>query len=362
MVPKCGELLLKLEISLGNVRFNMKKALSFDDVLCIPKYSEVKSRKDVSLSVKWEDLEFPSMILAANMPTVVDLQSAIEMSKYGVTPVLHREQGGLDVCQQIALFKKESPNAKIAASIGINKEEYSNISDYFSYGADFVVLDVAHANHKMVYDFVKCIFEQFPNRKFVIGNFATAPTELLKAVGNHKNFAWKIGVGSGANCSTRIKTGHGIPTLSSLMWIRHEYPNLFLIADGGMKHPGDICKALAAGADMVMLGSMLAATKQSPGPTIRANDGLLYKVHAGNASYSTKYNSGRDTKYIEGIESLIRVKGDMKDVISDIFDGVQSGFSYSGATNVSEFKKNAELVEVTHFGYVEGTPHILNKS
>ena len=163
-------------------------------------------------------------------------------------------------------------------------------------------------------------------------------------------------------CSTRIKTGHGIPTLSSLMWIRHEYPNLFLIADGGMKHPGDICKALAAGADMVMLGSMLAATKQSPGPTIRANDGLLYKVHAGNASYSTKYNSGRDTKYIEGVESLIRVKGDMKDVISDIFDGVQSGFSYSGATNVSEFKKNAELVEVTHFGYIEGTPHILNKS
>lgn len=339
----------------------MRKALSFDDVLCVPGFSSVKSRNDVDISVAWNDLKFDSPVFCANMPTVVDLRAAIEMSKHGVTPVFHREQEPLEICQTIALFKKERPNSIVGASFGANREEVENIQDYFEYGADFLVLDVAHANSAIVLEFVSVLYKKFPNKKFIIGNFATLPHHLGDHLLCHENFAWKIGIGSGANCTTRVKTGHGLPTLDSIIQWREKNPSLFLIADGGMKNPGDVCKSMAAGANMVMLGSMLSGTKQSPGPTIKGNDGQLYKVHAGNASYMTKLNAGRETKYVEGVESLVPLKGDMKDVISDIFDGIRSGFSYSGARTVNEFREKAVLVEITPLGHSESKPHIFSK-
>lgn len=345
-------------------KFNveMPTALAFDDVLCVPKFSSIESRDDVTLKQNWAGIDFPSFVLCANMPTIVDFNSAKAMIECGIVPVFDRERDVMEICKDVQSLRRIT-DMPIGVSVGVKQKEVSNILEYMECGATFVVLDVAHANSPAVADQIKRMLEINDSLPLIVGNFAAFPNVDNFGFALHKkNIAWKIGVGSGANCTTRIKTGHGLPTLHSiLMWRQAKmFPDTFIIADGGMKNPGDICKAIAAGADMVMLGSMLAGAKESPGPTIKGNDGKIYKVHAGNASFSVKKNAGRETKYIEGVESLVEVKGTMEKISKDIFDGVKSGFSYSGAKNISEFKNNSTLIKVTASGHAESKPHIFS--
>lgn len=342
----------------------MKEALGFDDVLCVPKYSEVTSRKNVDISVSWGKLKFPSVCMAANMPTVIDLASACEMLWSNIVPVFHRMESSAETAEKIIDLKNDfySP---IGASIGVKEGWKSSSKELIEAGADFIVLDVAHGNQKRVAEVAKAFVKEFSEVNLIVGNFATYPEiSVFEDLLENPLVGWKIGVGSGAACSTRIKTGHGLPTLTSVyMFIEHakniNMPIPFLIADGGIKNPGDICKSLSVGANMVMLGSMLSATKQSPGQTIRGVDGKLYKMYAGNASRTIKSESGDITEFIEGVEALVPLKGDFRSVALSIFDGIRSGYSYSGAANTEEFRQKSSIVKISAASNKESYPHIL---
>jgi IMP dehydrogenase len=169
--------------------------------------------------------------------------------------------------------------------------------------------------------------------------------------------AFKASIGGGSLCTTRIMTGYGIPTLQAIWDINEAHGHaISIIGDGGIKNSGDIVKSLAAGADAVMLGNLLAGTDEAPGNIIKAKD-LLYKVYRGSASFGDKALRGEETRNVEGDEALVPYKGSVKRVIAGLLDGVRSGFSYGGAASIHELQAHAEFVEISAHGFQESLAH-----
>jgi IMP dehydrogenase len=251
-------------------------------------------------------------------------------------------------------------DSRIIPSIGVDKEP-----PQFAHHIDTVVIDVAHGHHQKVKWTIEHLNDYQPTLDIIAGNVATpeGAIDLIKWGAD----AIRVGVGGGSVCTTRMKTGVGVPMISCIQKISDyihspaykkkssgvNYESVQIIADGGMKCPGDICKALAAGADVVMLGSMLAGTDEAPGEIIEV-DGQKMKKYYGSASREQKGNSN----YVEGISELVPYKGSVVDILDDIKDGLQSSFSYVNASNLEEFHENAELIQVSQNGHKEGTAHI----
>jgi IMP dehydrogenase len=170
--------------------------------------------------------------------------------------------------------------------------------------------------------------------------------------------AMKVGIGGGSLCTTRIKTGFGMPTLQSVADVREVTGGSpALIADGGITSSGDIVKSLVAGANAVMLGSLLAGTEEAPGELIRGEHGILMKQYRGSASFSDKQKRGEATRNVEGESTLVPYRGKVADVIGDLLDGIRSGLSYGGASTIRELQDRVEFVEITSHGYRESLPH-----
>jgi IMP dehydrogenase len=200
----------------------------------------------------------------------------------------------------------------------------------------------------------------------IIGNIATADAAMNfgQQISNidHPRVALKVGVGGGSVCTTRIKTGFGLPTLQSVMDVYEALQSLdseiSIIADGGLKSSGDIVKALAAGADAVMLGSLLAGTKEAPGDVIKDDKtGLKYKVYRGAASYGAKESFTGATEYVEGAERLIDYKGAVQKTVLSLTDGIRSALTYCGVDNLTDLCDEAEFVRITEAGFKESMPH-----
>ena len=175
----------------------------------------------------------------------------------------------------------------------------------------------------------------------------------------------RVGIGGGSLCTTRVQTGHGIPNITSIInCVRAEERNIGIgaipvMADGGIRNSGDIAKALAVGAECVMLGSLLAGTKESPGNIVERLDGSLYKRYRGSASLETKSTHNQSTKHIEGESTTIPFKGSVSYIVEKLNDGLKSALSYSGCRTIKEFNKNATWVEITNSGMLESKPHLL---
>jgi IMP dehydrogenase len=201
----------------------------------------------------------------------------------------------------------------------------------------------------------------YPNLPILAGNIATGDGAL--ALVDWGADAVRVGIGGGSLCETRIRTGVGIPMVTCLMEVLEAVPDTPIIADGGMKNPGDMCKALAAGADAVMLGSVLAGSKESPGEVISVVTEwpyeTKYKRYRGSASAEAKAARGEPTDFVEGNGTLIPYKGKVKRILVDIENGMKSSFSYVGARTMDEFHRNAELVQITNAGVIEAKPHLL---
>lgn len=331
------------------------KALTFDDISLIPQYSEILSRHDVNLSCGTHfglDMSIP--ILSANMKTVTGTQMAKAMQDCGGLGVLHRFQGAL--LHEDLIKLNNDKTYRVAVSIGV--DNYKEVLPlYYEYQKNILCIDVAHGHHKKVLDTLKYIKDRYTDYFTIIAGNVCTPDAAID-LWNHGANLVKVGVGPGSHCTTRVVTGHGVPQVTAIQQIKGELEDrVGIIADGGIRNSGDIAKAIAVGADYVMIGRLLAGTAEAPSEAVMRPSGLK-KVYRGSASYEAQ-TQRRDKRTIiaEGVQSEIPYMGTVEQVLTKLANGLKSACSYSGAKNLEEFKNKATFVEVSGASYIEGTPH-----
>jgi IMP dehydrogenase len=339
----------------------IKRCLSYDDVLLIPKFSDIKSRSQVSLESNLDrNREFSLPIISSPMDTVTEADMAIAMSNAGGLGILHRYNSPRDQARMVWACR-ESGVKNIAAAIGISGDYLDRAEMLATHGASILCLDVAHGHHSMMKEAITQIKARFPRVHIMAGNVATK--EGFEDLASWGANSVRIGIGGGSICSTRIQTGHGVPTFQSILdcSVSSKSSDVKIIADGGIRNSGDIVKALAAGADFVMLGSMLAGTSQTPGPTLTSPQGKKYKTYRGMASKEAQHDwRGRHSSN-EGISATVPYRGSVTDIIGDLDNGIRSGFSYTGARTMSELHAKSEFVFQTVAGQLESSTHILGR-
>jgi len=346
-------------------------SLTYDDIQLVPRFSKVKSRQDISLRTKLSrnyDLLIP--IVASPMDTVCEVDMAVKMFRMGGVGCIHRfntpeEQAQMvkELCYRIfgengeghLLFDwAEEDKIPIMAAIGVSEDDKKRAKSLTECGANVILIDVAHGDHQNVIDMIKWCKENLNDKVDIIaGNIATAQAaERLIDAGAD---GLRVGIGGGSLCTTRIKTGFGVPNVTSLEDVL-KVSGVPVMADGGIRSSGDIAKALAIGADNVMLGSLLAGTDESPGKILETPNGL-YKRYRGSASLETKVTHNQQARNVEGESTTIPYKGGVKFIINGLLDGVKSALSYAGAENLSLY--SPEYVVVTNAGQNEAKPHLL---
>lgn len=342
---------------------NIIDGLSFDDVLLVPKYSEVMSRSNVKTSVKLPkgfSLEIP--LISANMSHVTGPRLAAEIAKLGGMGILHRfdtEQNLLNNYKSaVEILQYSNLSSNIGCSVGVKSSDYNLASLFIKNGCRIICVDVAHGHHKLAGDFLKNITPNYPDVLWIAGNVCTV--EGADYLYNCGADVMKCGIGSGSTCTTRIETGNGYPQLSALDNIcnaNYMFPAYYtssidrelpmFISDGGIRRAGDVCKALAF-ADLVMIGNMFAGTDESPGG-ITVVEGRQYKQYAGSSTHKKTH--------VEGVSGLVPYRGPLESVVDKIMQGVRSCCSYQGVDNLEDLKINPKFVRISNSGLVESHPH-----
>jgi len=338
----------------------MNEALSYDDVLLVPKYSDVQTRSQVSLKSKLgANLEFNTPIIASPMDTVSGYHMAKKLSQLGGVAIIHRYNSPDEQADIVRSIKRDGE--RVGAAVGSTGDYMERVTKLYNAGVDFVCIDVAHGHHKMVYDAIRNIRDHYgPAIHIMAGNVATQ--EGFDALQFWGADSIRVGIGGGSICSTRIQTGHGVPNLTAIMECAKAQTKATLIADGGIKNAGDIVKALAAGADFVMLGSLLAGTDEAPGDTVDSMlHGMKMKSYRGMASREAQEDWRGKSSAPEGIATMIPYKGPVEPIFNDLVGNIKSGLSYSGATTISGLQARSEFIRQTSAGQHESSTHILNR-
>lgn len=329
--------------------------LTFDDVLIIPKKSEVKSRRDPSLKsriTKNKFLETP--IISANMDTVTESKMAIAMHEMGGLGILHRFMNTEQQVAEVALVKAAGAQI-ISASIGVNGDYKERAEALVKAGVNLMTIDIAHGHSVLMMDTLKWLKDKFPGLEVIAGNLATpdAAVDLIEAGAD----AIKVGIGPGSMCTTRIITGAGVPQLTAIALCAEaaESYGVPVIADGGIRTSGDMVKAFAAGADVIMLGSMLSGTIETPGDIVNGK-----KQYRGMASKKAQISWRGDMPQgmaPEGESTFVTIKGHVSDVIHELTGGIRSGMSYVNATSILEVRQKASFMEMSPNGISESRAH-----
>ncbi|MBI3293799.1 MAG: guanosine monophosphate reductase [Deltaproteobacteria bacterium] len=334
------------------------KGLTFDDVLLVPGYNGIKSRQNVTTAVDLLGLKFEIPIMTSNMDTITEVEMANAITALGGMAILHRF---MTIEKNVDMFKRVKDQSRVAISIGLGKDGLERADALIHLGANIICVDVAHGHSKEVNRSIRHLREKHPDSLVVIaGNVATyAGADYLAAAGAD---VIKVGIGSGSVCTTRIKTGFGVPQLTALQECRKV--DRLIISDGGIRFPADAVKALAAGADFVMLGGMLAGTDETPGEVVeKVNDDgekIRVKRFRGMASREAQEDfmgSMSEWKTAEGVSIEVAYRGSVKDVILDVMGGIRSGLTYCGAATIKDLQRKAQFIEITNAGQIEGTPH-----
>lgn len=340
-----------------------KEAICFDDVLLVPQKSTINSREEINLSTTLGKHKFRLPIISSPMDTVTESAMALSMFARGGLGIIHRyntSQEQCEVVREVAAVLEETSSSnisKISAAIGTSSDFQNRIRFLHNCGVRIFCIDVAHGHHSLVETAIKTLRDTFDTAVTIVaGNVATG--HAFEDLSDWGADAIRVGIGGGSICSTRIQTGHGLPTLQSILDCR-DAGNADLIADGGIKTAGDIVKALAAGADMVMLGSMLAGSEQTPGDIFQSNDNKRYKVYRGMASPEAQIAWRGEARSLEGISTTIPYKGPVEDILFKLERNIKSGLSYTGATNLKELRAKAKFVKQTTSGLSESRTHIL---
>jgi len=377
-----------------------KKAYTFSDVLIVPKYSEIESRRDVDLSSDFGMFKLGLPVISANMKTVTGSQMSISMAENGAMGALHRfcsiDQAVRDFLSVKNYFENTVPDGEsystansnsyfqvenkltetsgscsmsstikpvckrdfvVGVSIGVQEEDKERFDKLYEAGARIFFIDIANGYCKLMKDIVGWIVAKKLKDAYIVGgNVATAD-------GAYDLASWgvgavKAGVGPGSACLTRKNTGIGVPQLYALESIREEFSkqgikNVEIIADGGMSSIGDIAKSLRF-ADACMLGGMLAGTTETPGEVMVGEDGSFLKNYFGSASTQNKISTNNGAnEYIEGVAKTVPFRGHVRHILKHIKHGLQSSLAYTNSKNLKEFKQNCEFIEITSGGKTE---------
>ena len=342
---------------------NIRLGLAFDDVLLVPRRSSIRSRGDVSLKTRLSRrIELSIPIVAANMDTVCETTMAIAVARQGGIGILHRF---LSVEHQAAMVRAvKAETLLVGAAVGTSDDTTERARALVEAGVDALVLDIAHGHTDHALAAVRHLVTEFGRDADIIaGNVATRQGALdLIAAGAD---AVKVGVGPGGVCTTRLVAGVGVPQLTAIADVAGiDVP---MIADGGIRRSGDIAKALAAGADTVMIGSLFAGTDESPGEIEQSARGLVKTIrgmstHEAVQERAIRSGEAIDDEYFEqraaeGVTGTVPYRGKVGKLIAQLMGGVKSAMSYSDARTIAELWQNAEFVQVTQAGLVESHPH-----
>jgi IMP dehydrogenase len=329
--------------------------LTFDDVLVVPTRSDIRSRRDPSLQTQFtKNFSIDTPIISANMDTVTEEQMALVMAQLGGVGILHRF---VSIENQVAMVRElKKNNVKIiAASIGVSDDFKERAAKLVAEGCNLLTLDIAHGHSIQMIETLKWVKDQFAGVDVIAGNMATpeAAVDLIEAGAD----AIKVGIGPGSMCTTRIITGCGIPQLTAIALCAEvaRAKGVPVIADGGIRTSGDIFKAFAAGADTVMLGSMLAGTIETPGEI--KNGKKQYRGMASKAAQVSWRGGVPEGMAPEGESTQVTVKGHVKDVIMELTGGIRSGMSYINAASLREISEKAQFIEMGANGVQESRAH-----
>lgn len=331
-----------------------RDTLSFDDVLLTPLYSSVVSRKDVDLSL---DIGTPVgmrlPVFGSPMDTIMNAEMARILYEAGARGVMHRY---CDIEDQVAIVSSVSHECEVFAAVGITGDYYYRAAALIEAGVAGICVDVAHGHHASAIAAVESLRTAHGDIHIMAGNVATL--DGFNALADAGATSIRVGIGGGSICSTRIQTGHGVPTFQSVLDCANSDRDALLIADGGVKNSGDIVKALAAGADAVMLGSMLAGTRETPGKITQDPKLGLVKTYRGMASPEAQMSWRGRYSSNEGVSRTVALKGAAASVLFEIDNRVRSGLSYSGARNVRELQASCQFIKQSSAGAIESSTHI----
>ena len=359
-----------------------KKGLTFDDVLLIPAESHVLPN-EVDLSTQLADnLKLHIPLISAGMDTVTEGPMAIAMALQGGLGVVHKNMSIQAQAGEVANVKSvvvpagatkaavdDNNRLLVAAAVGVTSDTFERAEALLKAGADAIVIDTAHGHSAGVLRKIAEIREHFPDATLIAGNVATG--EATRALFDAGVDVVKVGIGPGSICTTRVVAGVGVPQITAIYdaaSVAREY-NKPIIADGGIKYSGDVVKALAAGGNAVMLGSMFSGTTEAPGD-IFEDGGKKYKAYRGMGSVGAMAQAhGSSDRYFqggvneanklvpEGIEARVPYKGDVADVLFQIDGGLRSGMGYVGAADIPTLIEKAQFVQITNAGLIESHPH-----
>ena len=342
----------------------LSECLSYDDVLLIPQYSDIESRSEINIGLSLDiDHNFSIPIVASPMDTVTEEEMAIKMGALGGMAILHRYNTIDEQVNMATQVRQSLPvDIPVAAAIGVTGDYLERAQRLVDCGVTILCVDVAHGHHVLMRRALFSLKTSLSDDIHIMaGNVATREAFEDLVVWGADSI--RVGIGGGSICSTRIQTGHGVSTLQSVMDCAEisRSSGVSIIADGGIKNSGDMVKVLAAGAHMVMVGSLLAGTTETPGDIIKNKDGGDYKVYRGMASKEAKIKWRGKTSSLEGISTFVTCKGPVEQVIDELTTGIRSGFSYTGARSLNELHSKVKFIKQTNASMSESSTHILKR-
>jgi len=343
----------------------IKEALTFDDILLLPRYSNVLPiNTNIALSLT-KNIELRVPFLSSAMDTVTESRMAIAMGNSGGMGIIHRN---LKIkSQSLEVKKVKRKKLLVGAAIGTNQEDLDRARVLKDSGVDLIVIDTAHGHSSKVLKVLSKIKKINNKTPICVGNIATG--EAATRLYNSGADIIKVGIGPGSICTTRMVAGIGVPQISAIIEVKKALKNkkIKIISDGGIKFSGDIAKALAAGADAIMMGSIFAGTDESPGKKFMVK-GKIYKQYRGMGSIGAM-SSGSANRYFqknfkdkskfvpEGVEGRVEHKGSVSKIIYQLQGGLRSSMGYIGAKNLKEIKKRAKFIKITKAGFYESMVH-----
>lgn len=359
---------------------DIRLGLTYDDLLLVPQKSEVVPAEVDTSAYLTPKIKLNIPLVSAAMDTVTESRLAIALARVGGIGMIHKNMSIEAQAEQVKLVKEaevgDNPKASldskgrllVGAAVGVGANTMERVEALLQAGADVITVDSAHGHSKNILRVVAEMRATYPNLQIIAGNIVTkeAAADLIEAGAN----TVKVGIGPGSICTTRVVSGVGMPQASAVDEVATYCADkgVCVIADGGLKYSGDIVKALALGADTVMLGSLLAATLESPGEVHEEANGKKFKTYVGMGSlaamkrgsadrYFQKSTTSIEKLVPEGIEAKVPYSGTVEEVAYQLVGGLKSGMGYCGAKDLMALRKNAHFVQITNAGLRESHPH-----
>lgn len=355
-----------------------KDALTFDDVLLVPQYSEITpDMADVSTKLtNTSKMNVP--FLSAAMDTVSEHKLVTALALAGGLGVIHKNMSIADQAKEVEMVKNyEFDNEKykrvlidkkgrlcVGAAIGVTADMMDRVHALMDAGVDVFVLDSAHGDSKNIINAIKNLRLEYPSMELIAGNVATyeGALDLMKAGAS----AVKVGMGPGSICTTRIIAGIGVPQLQAVMDCARasKEMNVPIIADGGIKYSGDVVKALAAGANTVMLGGLFATCEEAPGDIYESN-GKKYRTYRGMGSIEAMakgstdryFQTGHKKFVAEGVQGIVEVKTTVEELVFQLIGGLKAGMGYCGSKDIPTLQEKGTFIKITNNALLESHPH-----